>query len=434
MRSITYETSETQVETVSAFLMMVLEYCTEIGLFQLLEQVVKINMKAVVYSLLHKAQTVIVSLVMGCAHTKAINERLADEMVAAHYLGMARFPDQSQINRYLTRFDAANVAQLGEVHAQVFMQESRARRAAGMIVVDIDQCGLVANGKSYEFARKGYFPRKRGQQGYQLSAAFVGAYDEALQLYLDPGNTSCRNRLPDLLRDIDRLLATDNPGVHVIRRLDAGYDGADERRLLADLPGYFILKSRQPDLAARLAPAIPLHHWLPVTDGVHGVELPAQDGVRRLLYELVLSDGSLEYSLLYTNLPLAQFGVIRCFHFYNERQLIEAFFRQSRHVFNIQNLRSRQFHAIYAFLRFVFLTHNVIHWAKQARFAHTELATASTADLVVHVARVRAQVRRDVQGWHLSIARSTRWAALLLDALSPRVFQLELPFACLHKT
>ena len=128
MRSITYETSETQVETVSAFLMMVLEYCTEIGLFQLLEQVVKINMKAVVYSLLHKAQTVIVSLVMGCAHTKAINERLADEKVAAHYLGMARFPDQSQINRYLTRFDAANVAQLGEVHAQVFMQESRARR------------------------------------------------------------------------------------------------------------------------------------------------------------------------------------------------------------------------------------------------------------------------------------------------------------------
>jgi hypothetical protein len=93
---------------------------------------------------------------------------------------LERFPDQSQINRYLTRFDEANVKQLGDVHLESLVRQSRARQAVGWLAVDIDQCGLVANGKTYEFKRKGYFPRKRGEEGYQMSAAYLGVYDEAL--------------------------------------------------------------------------------------------------------------------------------------------------------------------------------------------------------------------------------------------------------------
>ncbi len=433
MRTITYQAAEREEQTVSAFLMMVLDYGQEIGLFSLLGREVKVKMKQVRYSLVNKAQTVMASLVMGCGHNKAINEVLEPETAAASYLWLKRFPDQSQINRYLTRFSEENVEQLGEVHTEMMIRQSRARQAAGWIVVDIDQCGLVANGKTYELKRKGYFPRKRGEEGYQLSAAYIGAYDEAVQMYLDPGNVLCRKRLADLLRDTDRIFGGPGATVRLIRRLDAGYDSADNRSLLMGLPGGFVLKSRQPELAAKLAHPIPVQNWIPVDDTVHGTELPPVDGCRRLLYELHLSDGSVQYSLLYTNLPADLFGVRRCFIFYNERQTIEAFFAQARHVYNIQNLRSRKFNAIYAFLRFVFLTHNLIHWVKQALFAQTELAHATTRDLVHHVARVRAH-----WSWsgtfNLFILPSNRWAALLLDALQPRVVQLELPFACLHKT
>jgi hypothetical protein len=432
MKTITYEQAETQTETVSVMLMTVLEYAQEIGVFELLEQV-QVKMKTVRYSPLNKAQTIMASLVMGCQHTKAINERLAEETPAAHYLGMVHFPDQSQINRYLTRLSAENVTQLGEVHARLFMSQSRARRAVGRIVVDFDQCGLVANGKTYEFARKGYFPRKRGEQGYQVSAAYVGAYAEAVQIYLDAGNVVGRTRLPDLLRDVDRQLATDNPGLILIRRLDAGYDSAENRRVLSALPGYFIMKSAEGGSAAALAQTIPLQDWLPVREGVHGTELPTYAGVRRLLYEFSLPDGRLEYAILITNLPADEFGVIGCFAFYNARQTIEAFFCQSRQVFHIQTLRSRKFNAIYAFLRFVFLTHNLLQWIKPARFAQTELATASIRQPVAQATRVRARVRRD-RPWCLALIGSTRWATLLLEALQPRVIQLPLPFARLHKT
>jgi hypothetical protein len=435
MQTITYEADVEQEETVSAFLMVVLEYASEIGAFRLLERLVKVKMKAVWYSVLHKAQTVMASLVMGCEHTKAINDVLREERAAAAYLGMSRFPDQSQINRYLTRMDEENVAQLGEVHAQLFEAQSHARRAVGLIVVDIDQCGLVVTGKTYEWARAGYFPRQRGEIGYQLSAAYIGAYQEALQVYLEPGNSHCKSKLPQILTDIQRLLLTDNPAVQVIRRLDAGYDSAPNRTMLAALPGFFILKGANSTLAKRLAQAIPLQSWLPVAEGVHGVEIEGEDGVRRLLYEFYLGDGRVEYALLYTNLPNVDFGVLRAFEFYNERTTIEAFFASSRHVFNIHSMRSRQFNAIFAFLRFVFLTHNLIHWAKHARLAGSEFEDASTRTLIDNATRVRAHIRFEGR-WYVSIIGASRWATVLIQLLTrpPRPVQLALPFARLHKT
>src|SRR5438105_13358700 len=126
-----FEAGEQQEETVSAFLMLVLEYAQEIGLFTLLARLVHVPMKTVVYSPLYKAQTVIASLVLGCAHTKAINETRGQEVAAANYLGRQRFPDQSQINRYLTRCTAAHVNELAAVQTHVLRQQSQAHRTAG---------------------------------------------------------------------------------------------------------------------------------------------------------------------------------------------------------------------------------------------------------------------------------------------------------------
>lgn len=98
-------------------------------------------------------------------------------------------------------------------------------------------------------------------------------------------------------------------------------------------------------------------------------------------------------------------------------------------------MRSRQFNAIYAFLRFVCLTHNVIHWVKHAHLADTPLEQATTGQLVISLARVRAHIAYDGH-WHLSILCVSHWAKLLLEALSrvPHLVQLQFPFARLYKT
>jgi hypothetical protein len=380
MYTIAFEDGGEQEPTVSAFLMLVLEYGEQIGLLGicgLLDRLLHVAMKKVRYSPLDKAQTISAALIMGCAHTKAINETLGAEEAAANYLGLHRFPDQSQINRYLTRLSAANVDELGQVHAQVLRQQSLARRAVGLVVVDIDQCGLVADGQSYEFHRKGYFPHKRGMEGDQVSLASCGADEEALQLYLDPGNAHCTARLDELLWEVDRLFGPQETAVEVICRLDAGDAGADRRTRLAQRPGYVVLTGAQADLAARLAQGVRLQDWLPVADDVHGAEVaPDSSGLRRLLYELHQTDGQVEYALLYTNLPPPTWGVGRLFAFYNARVTMEAFFATARHVDNIQTLRSRKVLAICALLRFVMLTHNLLHGTKEARLAHSPLRIA----------------------------------------------------------
>ena len=140
-------------------------------------------------------------------------------------------------------------------------------------------------------------------------------------------------------------------------------------------------------------------------------------------------------SLIYTNLPLVDWSVTSTFIFYNERTTIEAFFAQARHVFNIQSMPSRQFNAIFAFLRFVFLTHNVLVWAKHARLADSDFAQASTRQLLDEAPRIRAHITWDGL-WHVWIIGTSRWATALRDALSrpPRLVQLAFPFARLHKT
>ena len=208
-------------------------------------------------------------------------------------------------------------------------------------------------------------------------------------------------------------MGPEDTAIALIRRLDAGYDSAANRQMLAGLPGYAVLKGASSALARRLAQRVPVQEWLPVADDVHGVEVtPEETGLRRLVYELHQADGTVDYALLYTTLPAADW-----------------------HVYNIQNLRSRRFHAIYAFLRFVVLTHNLLHWTKQARLAQTTLVSATTRHLVCYVARVRAHIRWDGH-WHIRILPSSRWATLLIEALTrpPHPVQLALPFACLHKT
>ena len=71
------------------------------------------------------------------------------------------------------------------VEDEAILCNVRARHACGLLVVDIDQCGLVANGQTYEFHRKGYYReikrsltislRKRGKARRLLAARWCDA-------------------------------------------------------------------------------------------------------------------------------------------------------------------------------------------------------------------------------------------------------------------
>jgi IS4 transposase len=83
---------------------------------------------------------------------------------------------------------------------------------------------------------------------------------------------------------------------------------------------------------------------------------------------------------------------------YNQRQTIEAFFKASKHVFGMTNLRSRRFLAIAVFLRFVLLTNNLLVWTKAALFAGTQLVAAHTRCMVEYRGVGRQKLRHEHRG------------------------------------
>ncbi|WP_279233124.1 transposase [Marinisporobacter balticus] len=51
-----------------------------------------------------------------------------------------------------------------------------------------------------------------------------------------------------------------------------------------------------------------------------------------------------------TNISIEKMSAVELFHFYNQRQTIEAFFKMAKNVYGRKNLRTRKFYGIYTFL------------------------------------------------------------------------------------
>ena len=169
-KNISYKLGESKNKKTSAWLIIVIKFLYYNNYINLLEYI-DVKMKEVKYTVVQKILTIVCSIVIDCEYTKDINTKLVPDIVAADLLQMETFPDQSQINILLRRFSDKNIKQLKDVHNKIFKQSSLSISETGTIVVDIDQSGLIANGKTYELSKKGYFPKKKNNKGYQISTA-----------------------------------------------------------------------------------------------------------------------------------------------------------------------------------------------------------------------------------------------------------------------
>ncbi len=420
MTSLARVAAEVNESTGSAFLVAFQQHAESVGYFRPLAEHLEVKLKEVCYTRLQKAQTLIASILLGCPHTKAINHRLVPDQVAAREWGMERFPDQSQINVFLGRMTAENLRQLEQANQDLLRAHSRLRKADS-VVVDFDQTGLRVTGKTFELAAKGYFPRRRGARGYQLSVALasaVGRQPEVVTCYLDPGNTNSPARLPELLQA--SLAVFEQDGIDLQIRLDAAYGELATLNLLSAAGVGFVLKWKDARTSKKLA-AAPGLVWQQHAEGVRVAPGPAFAGARSVLCEVA---GKL--TMLVTNLEMEP-GAL--FDFYNERQTIEAFFKAGKHVFGMANLRSRRFLPIGAFLWFVMICHNLLVWTKSVLFAGTKLVGARTQELVEKIISVPAFVIRHGSGFRLELPAAGILAHHLREALQPSAIQLPLPYS-----
>ena len=152
----------------SGFLAILSSFAESVGFFDPFLKHFSFPMKEVSYSIMDKIATLFSSIIVGCSHIKDINHKLTPYSSAASLFGMERFPDQSGINRFLNRMGPEEISELCLIFEGV-LEKIALFQDEEKVDLNIDTTGLVVYGDRYQFARKGYFPKRRGKKGYQLS-------------------------------------------------------------------------------------------------------------------------------------------------------------------------------------------------------------------------------------------------------------------------
>lgn len=341
-------------------LALLLAFAQRIGYFRPFLDHLEVAAKEVAYSNLQKVQTLVAALAVGCPHNVDINHYLAPYPAVARVLGMRRFPDQSQINRFLRRMEPVNLCQL-QLILEVLLEQFGLWRSLHRVDVDLDTTGLTVTGSQYELARKGYFPRRRGKRGYQLNVAMASETSETLALSLDPGNVPPGERFVDMLYAVMEVVGPERMGMI---RADAAHGSIENLILLLDLGLDFTIKGHNPRTAKNLAQEIPACRWETVDAGAQAAEavplfLEGYDPVRTVVVK-VQNGTQVQHAHIYTTLPEQRYSPAELVHSYNGRQTIEAFIKSDKDGLKIANLRTRCFMGLCAFMYLAAITMNLL--------------------------------------------------------------------------
>lgn len=380
------------------FLALLLRFALTIGYFDTFKEHLQLKMKEVEYTCLQKIQTLISSIAIGCSHIKDINHKLRPYSAGAKILGMARFPEQSQISRFINRFRFQEIQQLNLVLDQLLLGFGL-YNSNQKVDIDFDCTGLITYGKTYEFSRKGYFPHKRGTHGYQFSlgATSYSGFNEILYLQLDPGNTHHGARFWDCIYQVAELLGSlDRVG---IVRADAINGTRANIKELQEAEISFIIKGNDSRTAQNIARSLYYKDWQTI-DFLHRIaDLPERNipncpkPVRTILIEdRDNKEYEPKYCHLYTSISPQEMDAVEARDYYNKRQTIEAMIKSDKNGLNISNLRTRKYFGIQAFLYLASITHNLIELFRYYVLSDTGLANLGLTELVEKLMDIPAKI------------------------------------------
>jgi hypothetical protein len=324
-----------------------------------------------------KSLALVAALAAGCRSARDSDFTLTPDPAAGAALGLPRWPHSSQLTRHLAAFAAQHVAALRGAFEEVLAGHSAARRRlrrGERVVVDVDQTPIPANGRTHRGTARGHFP-KRGQRGYQATAAFAGdtggGEDEVLAVFLDPGNAHATWRFGDLLAALERVLGPLQRLPGLVLRCDCQYATADDLADLLRRRVHFVARAYSDATAAAWARDratelawVELSPVKAVCDlGVGPISAERPDvACRRLLVRSTGARHRCGYTAILTDLPPEVLPAAELEPFYEARQTIEGWLSEASAALQLKGLWSRRFAGLEAFLLHAALASDLLNW------------------------------------------------------------------------
>lgn len=447
---IEYETTHHwEEETQHGMFLSVYQFAQSIGVFKRWE-LLKWKMKKVTFSPLDKLKVLWASIGVGCKHTSAINDKLGKhELALSKVFGLESFPDQSQINRLLTATGAEQVEKLRETHLSLLRVHSRARQRSKwlklangrrILVADLDQRGVVVQGKQFELAKEGYFSH-RGRRGYQLTAMFFGGQiGEVVDEYFDSGDVPMIRRLADLLRSLSKLCQQIGiDAKEVLIRSDAQLGTPAAIQLIESLGFQYLLKGLSPQKAEKLVNQCEEVFWrvkpgsqaqqrwmgdlgkiehLDQSEEGKGRKVesrtlvqvrteqrePTRKGKHRKRVSEAQTIIRRDYYL--TSLSAEELPVEDVLMVYDDRATIERYFYDEQYALGAKQVRTHHFAGEAFFQLLVAMTNNILKWCKEKVYKKTKIEKFGLKRLINQVMQIPGRIKKNGRKWLVILPQS----------------------------
>lgn len=234
-------------------------YLRQQGIWQEIEDTVKIKQKVVTHTPTDKLLDGLINILAGGEGVIEINTRVRPDRALQAAFGRSGCADQSGVSTTLNACTEANVGQMRGALARIYQRHSRGYGhdyAARYQVLDVDMTGMPA-GRQGEGVTKGYFAKQKNQRGRQLGRVCASLYDELVVDRLYSGQRQLGFALQELVQAAEAVLDLDETcRTRTILRADRGGGTEDDINWLLRRGYPILVKTHSWRRAQKLAASV----------------------------------------------------------------------------------------------------------------------------------------------------------------------------------
>ena len=320
-------------------------------------------------------------------------------------LGLARFPDQSTLRRFLKRLPPKAIRQLARLHDSLRAYLFALPRTRTSLTFDVDSVIVTVYG-SQAGGRVGYNPKKPGHRSYHPVLCFEAHDQEFWHGRLRPGNAA---PITGIVSFLHTCLAKVPPTLARSRirfRMDAGFYGSRVIRFLDEMGCQYVIVARANPLLRSRAQGCRFHRlatgwevgefWeqvrykRPVPHRFVVVRRPIPEDPSDAEQLTLFNDRRYAYHVFVTSCSLSPW---RVYLFYKFRATAEKHIRELLYDYPLGKIPTDSWTAHVAFFQLLLFAADLVHWFKRlclpCAYLSTTLDTIRTDFLVLPARLVR---------------------------------------------
>ena len=386
-------------------------FCQRLQLRRRLQRYVPVEQRIGNYQPVEMILALLFAIIMGLRRINK-TEILQYNGAFLEMLGLATFPDQTTLRRFLRRLSPTNIRQLARLHDSLRGWLFELPEPRHSLILDVDSVVIVVYGHA-QGAVVGYNPKKRGRRSYHPLFCFESQWHEFWHGTLRPGNAGASTGALGFLQVCLAKAPSTVARQRIRFRMDSGFFGKPVVEFLDGTGcGYVIVAKEYPTIkaAAQRAEFTVLQHGWEYGEFRYQpqnwkqphrfivVRRPIPEDPQEAKQLTLFKDRRYAYHVFVTNLEMDAW---RVYLFYNGRANIEKNNREFLYDYPLGKIPTQSWTANVAFFQILLFAADLVHWFKRlclpVSYRTATLETIRTDFLVLPAKLVRVSKKNIVK-------------------------------------